>query len=179
VYTTLSAPVGSYEYAGAGGIGCAIADVFSVPDTLAIGRTNRAIAQAKSKGLRIMIFLCIWGNFLPEVCRKRWIASRGKFYCHPSCKIADNRYDFMYVTSFFTITMTKFQAFCRGFWSAWDFTRPFSEKPTPYQPGEEFDIRKAREALGLNVGCWEAVGNHLYKVIPRYENEVKSDVPEQ
>ena len=28
--------------------------------------------------------------------------------------------------------MTNFEAFCNGFWSAWDFTRPFSER-TPLE----------------------------------------------
>ena len=32
--------------------------------------------------------------------------------------------------------MANFEAFCRGFWSVWDFTRPFSEKPVLYKDEE-------------------------------------------
>ena len=55
--------------------------------------------------------------------------------------------------------MTNFEAFCRGFWSVWDFTRPFSEKPefrTCYT-----DVEKLREQVSLNEGIWDTVGGYF------------------
>jgi hypothetical protein len=62
--------------------------------------------------------------------------------------------------------MTKFQAFCDGFWSAWDFTRPFDERPEFCSRKEfKFDYEQMREKLGLNKSVWESVGEHLYKAM--------------
>jgi len=62
--------------------------------------------------------------------------------------------------------MTNFQAFCRGFWSAWDFSRPFSERPMFRSPQTiRSDHEKLREELGLNKSVWESVGEHLYKAM--------------
>ena len=75
--------------------------------------------------------------------------------------------------------MTNFQAFCRGFWSAWDFSRPFSERPV-FHASEKMwiDYEKLREELGLNKSVWESVGEHLYKAIGQdidhYERQQQS-----
>ena len=62
--------------------------------------------------------------------------------------------------------MTNFQAFCRGFASAWDFTRPFSERPGfRSQERKRVDREQLREKLGLNKSVWESVGEHLYKAM--------------
>ena len=62
--------------------------------------------------------------------------------------------------------MTKLQAFSRGFWSAWDFTRPFSERPAfRSQEEEQIDYEELREELGLNKSVWESVGGYLYKAM--------------
>ena len=74
--------------------------------------------------------------------------------------------------------MTNFQAFCRGFASAWDFTRPFSEKASAGLPSEKVDFQWIQE-LDLNVGYWEAVGNHLRKAISDYEKEISGNVSKQ
>ena len=74
--------------------------------------------------------------------------------------------------------MTKYQAFCSGFWSVWDFTRPFSEKPRMRRRSKKFDVQWAQE-LGLNTGYWEEVGNYLYKAIENHENEISSNVTKQ
>jgi len=74
--------------------------------------------------------------------------------------------------------MAKYQAFFRGFGSAWDFTRPFSEKPRMRRRNKELDMPWVQE-LGLNVGYWEEVGNYLYKAIENYESEIKGNVPKQ
>jgi hypothetical protein len=55
-------------------------------------------------------------------------------------------------------------------------TIPFTQRQNLYLPNEEMDIRRERERMGLNVGYWQAVGNHLYKAISDYENEGKNDV---
>jgi hypothetical protein len=62
--------------------------------------------------------------------------------------------------------MTNFQAFCRGFWSAWDFSRPASER-LEFRSQEEMriDYERLREELGLNKSVWESVGEHLYKAM--------------
>jgi hypothetical protein len=75
--------------------------------------------------------------------------------------------------------MTKFQAFCRGFWSVCDPTIPFTQRQSMFLPNEKFDIRRERERLGLDIGYWQTVGNHLYKAMSDYENKVNSDVYEQ
>ena len=83
--------------------------------------------------------------------------------------------------------MTNFQAFCNGFWSAWDFTRPFSEKASAF-PGEarvrtpeeiKAKYERLREELGLNKSAWEEVGDHMYKAISTFENEINNDDPKQ
>jgi hypothetical protein len=60
--------------------------------------------------------------------------------------------------------MTNFQAFCRGFWSARDFTRSLSERQSIRPHSEMFDIQRAQEQLSLNEGYWESVGN--YQKVP-------------
>ena len=72
--------------------------------------------------------------------------------------------------------MTKFEVFCRGFWSAWDFTRPFSEPAGIYSREERLaNYKRLREELGLNKSVWESVGEHLYKAmgqdIDNYERQ--------
>jgi ABC-type dipeptide/oligopeptide/nickel transport system permease component len=62
--------------------------------------------------------------------------------------------------------MTSFQAFCRGFCSAWDFTRPFSEYPEFHSQEEvRIDREQLREKLGLNKSVWQSVGDYLYKAM--------------
>jgi hypothetical protein len=72
--------------------------------------------------------------------------------------------------------MTNFQAFCKGFWSAWDFACPFSLKQDLFPPEEKFDIQVERERLGLNRGYWVAVGDYLRGAMSNYENEVNGNV---
>jgi hypothetical protein len=71
--------------------------------------------------------------------------------------------------------MTKFQAFYTGFWSAWDFTRPFSERPILHVRNEMLDMQLEQE-LGLNVGYWEEAGNYLREAMSCYEKEVNNNV---
>ena len=68
--------------------------------------------------------------------------------------------------SYYSVAMTNFQAFCRGFWSAWDFSRPFTERPK-FRSQEEMrrEHEELREELGLNKSVWESVGEHLYKAM--------------
>ena len=79
--------------------------------------------------------------------------------------------------------MTNFQAFCRGFASAWDFTRPFSEKTSFCMQSrtlEEIETKyeKRREELGLNKSVWEEVGDYICKAmgedIKNYERRLQS-----
>ena len=82
------------------------------------------------------------------------------------------------VNTVFAKTMRRYRAFSRGFWSAWDFTRPFSEKPRMRRRNEDTDMQWVQE-LGLNVGYWEEVGNYLYKAIETYQKELSGDVSKQ
>jgi hypothetical protein len=84
----------------------------------------------------------------------------------------------------FAGTMTNFQAFCEGFWSAWDFTRPFSEKPKlrSRKEVELIDYEEFREELDLNKNVWESVGDHfgavggyLNKAMGTLDEEVKQN----
>jgi len=70
--------------------------------------------------------------------------------------------------------MTNFEAFCNGFWSAWDFTRPFSEKAV-FRTREEMDAECVQlwEKLGLNESVWDSVGGHLYKAMETMEKEIE------
>ena len=73
--------------------------------------------------------------------------------------------------------MTNFEAFCRGFWSVWDFTRPFSEKPVLYTDEElAAKYERLREELGLNESVWDSVGGYLRKAmledIENYERKL-------
>ena len=66
--------------------------------------------------------------------------------------------------------MTNFEAFCNGFWSAWDFTRPFNERPTSRTQSHTREEIKAkyermREELELNKSAWEEVGEYIYKAM--------------
>ena len=73
--------------------------------------------------------------------------------------------------------MNKSQAFWRGFWSVWDFSRPFSEK-AEIRTREEMDADYAqlREKLGLNErNPWKKVGDTLRKAMAQYESEVGID----
>ena len=74
--------------------------------------------------------------------------------------------------------MTNFEAFCEGFWSAWDFTRPFSEKPRLRSQMEDFDEQWEYDP-SVSVGIWETVGNYLYKAIDNYQREFSGNVPKQ
>ena len=68
--------------------------------------------------------------------------------------------------------MSNSQAFWGGFWSVWDFSRPFTEKPTFHPNGEPFDYKKLREELGFNENVWDRVGKNLRKAMSQYESEV-------
>jgi len=70
--------------------------------------------------------------------------------------------------------MANFQAFCSGFFSAWDFSRPFSEKVdfrTHYT-----DIEKLRDQVGLNEGVWDSVGKYLSNVMSTLDKEIECHV---
>jgi len=88
----------------------------------------------------------------------------------------------MGASEFFVKAMTRYQAFSRGFWSAWDFTRPFAEKPRLRRRNREldmlteFDMQWVKE-LGLNVGYWEEVGNYLTKAIENHQRELGGNTP--
>jgi hypothetical protein len=71
--------------------------------------------------------------------------------------------------------MTNFQAFCSGFWSAWDFSRPFSEKAVFHPNGKPFDRKQLREKLGFNENVWDRVGKNIRKAMSQYESEVGID----
>ena len=82
-----------------------------------------------------------------------------------------------------TMKMTNFQAFCRGFWSAWDFSQPFTQKQSLYPPEEKFDaLRPAgarrRDRFG-QVGHWQKVGGYLREAMAQYKSEHTSDVPKR
>jgi hypothetical protein len=72
------------------------------------------------------------------------------------------------MTNGFTIirAMTNSEAFWSGFWSVWDFSRPFSVRPE-FRSREEMwiEYKKLRDELGLNKSVWESVGEHLYKAM--------------
>ena len=72
--------------------------------------------------------------------------------------------------------MTNSQAFWKGFWSVWDFTRPFSEKA-------EFrtcshDTTQMREELGLNESVWESVGGY-FGTVGGYLNKAMETIDEE
>ena len=74
--------------------------------------------------------------------------------------------------------MTNFQAFCRGFASAWDFTRPFSEKARFRSQLDDFDDQWV-QYHNKDAGIWEAVGNYLYEAIDNYQRGFSGNVPKQ
>jgi hypothetical protein len=78
----------------------------------------------------------------------------------------------------FSIVMTKFQAFCDGFWSAWDFTRPFSEKPRLRSLDEPLDFQWEQESEE-KVSYWDVVGGYVSKAVSDYEKEMNCNVPKQ
>ena len=72
--------------------------------------------------------------------------------------------------------MTNFQAFCRGFWSVFDFTRPFSEKPefrTCYT-----DVEKLQEQVSLNESVWDTVGGY-FGTVGGYLNNAMQQIGEE
>ena len=80
--------------------------------------------------------------------------------------------------------MTNFQAFCKGFWSVWDFGRPFSQPPELFPFDEDIDVIRPAEGrrcerFGQNRGPWEKVGNYLREAMSQYENENHCNVPRQ
>ena len=70
--------------------------------------------------------------------------------------------------------MTKLQAFWSGFCSAWDFSRPLSEKIDFYH--YRTDIEKLREQVGLNEGVWDSVGKYLSNAMSTLDKEIESHV---
>ena len=71
--------------------------------------------------------------------------------------------------------MTKSQAFWIGFWSVWDFSRPFSEK-VDFRSCHT-DIDKLREQVGLNEGVWDSVGKYLSNAMSTLDKELENHVP--
>lgn len=71
-------------------------------------------------------------------------------------------------------TKGRFQSFLDGFASAWDFTRPFSEKAKIRRQNVPFDIQWTQE-LGLDVPCWEEVANYLNNAIETHNKEITND----
>jgi ABC-type dipeptide/oligopeptide/nickel transport system permease component len=70
--------------------------------------------------------------------------------------------------------MTNFQAFYSGFLSAWDFSRPFSEKVNFHS--YYTDIEKLREQVGLNEGVWDSVGKYLSNAMSVLDKEIENHV---
>jgi hypothetical protein len=70
--------------------------------------------------------------------------------------------------------MTNFQAFCEGFWSAWDFTRPFSEKPKMRRRVEKLEVQW-EEGLDLNKSVWDSVGGYFNKAMKTIDEEIKQN----
>ena len=79
--------------------------------------------------------------------------------------------------------MTNFAAFCEGFWSAWDFTRPFSER-CEFRPQEEMrvDHEQLQKRLRLNENVWDsiggyfgAVGGYMNNAIAAIDEEIKQN----
>jgi len=69
--------------------------------------------------------------------------------------------------------MTNYQAFCSGFWSAWDFTRPFSECPRIRYRGDEFDAQWSQE-LDANKSALESVGDYFGSVGGHLDRAMKT-----
>ena len=73
--------------------------------------------------------------------------------------------------------MTNSESFWKGFWSVWDFSRPFSER-AELRTREEMDAEYAqlREKLGLNESVWDSVGGYIRKAmiedIENYERKL-------
>jgi len=75
--------------------------------------------------------------------------------------------------------MAKFQAFCRGVFSVWDFGFSRTRQEFLRKPDGVFDYHKERERYGLNVNCWDTVGKYLRGAMSQYESEVSSEQPEK
>ena len=73
--------------------------------------------------------------------------------------------------------MTKSQAFWMGFWSVWDFSRPFSERSEILAQEMRVDYEKLREELGLNESVWESVGKYLSNAMSTIDKELENHVP--
>ena len=73
--------------------------------------------------------------------------------------------------------MTKSKAFWMGFWSVWDFSRPFSERSEILAQEMRIDYEKLREELGLNESVWESVGKYLSNAMSTIDKELENHVP--
>ena len=76
--------------------------------------------------------------------------------------------------------MTNSQAFWKGFWSVWDFSRPFSERPE-IRSREEMrtEFEQLRENLGLNEGVWDSVGKYMTNAMSTLDKELERHVPDK
>ena len=73
--------------------------------------------------------------------------------------------------------MTKSQAFWGGFFSVWDFSRPFSERPEfRAQEAMRVDYEQLREEFGLNESVWGTVGKYLSNAMTTLDKELENHV---
>jgi len=74
--------------------------------------------------------------------------------------------------------MSNSQAFWGGFWSVWDFSRPFTERlEIPAHEEMRVDYEQLREELGLNESVWGAVGKYLSNAMSTFDKELENYVP--
>ena len=82
------------------------------------------------------------------------------------------------VAFIFRRKMTKSQAFWSGFWSAWDFSRPFSERlEIRAHEAMRVDYEQLREEFGLNESVWDSVGKYLSNAMSTIDKELEHHVP--
>ena len=72
--------------------------------------------------------------------------------------------------------MNKSEAFWKGFWSVFDFSRPFTERPEIRSREEmQAEYAQLRKRLRLGENVWDRVGENLRKAMSQYESEVGID----